>query len=45
MPDRVTSVFLDAMSHTRWPVPRPDWTGMAPAPPPEADRAASPNHT
>src|SRR5262245_42514139 len=44
-PDRVALVFLDEMGYTRWPEPGPDWTGTAPAPPPETDRAASPNRT
>ena len=45
MPDRVTLVFLDEMGYTRWPEPGPDWTGTAPAPRPETDRADSPNRT
>ena len=43
MPDRVALVFLDEMGYARWPEPAPDWTGHAPAPPPLADRAESPN--
>ena len=43
MPDRVALVFLDEMGYARWPEPGPDWTSMAPAPPPMADRADSPN--
>src|SRR5262245_2766153 len=43
MPDRVALVFLDEMGYARWPEPGPDWTAPAPAPPPLADRAASPN--
>jgi transposase len=43
MPGRVTLVFLDEMGYARWPEPAPDWTGTAPAPRPETDRAASPN--
>jgi transposase len=42
-PDRVALVFLDEMGDARWPEPAPDWTGTAPAPPPETDRAESPN--
>lgn len=43
MPDRVALVFLDEMGYTRWPEPGPDWTGTAPAPRPQTDRAAGPN--
>jgi transposase len=42
-PGRVALVFLDEMGYARWPEPGPDWTGRAPAPPPSADRAGSPN--
>ena len=45
MPGRVVAVFLDEMGYTRWPEPGPDWTGTAPAPRPETDRADSPNRT
>src|SRR5262249_9257671 len=43
MPDRVALVFLDEMGYARGPDPAPDWTGRAPAVPPLADRAESPN--
>jgi transposase len=43
MPDRVALVFLDEMGYARWPEAAPDWTGQAPAAPPLADRAESPN--
>jgi hypothetical protein len=43
MPDRVALVFLDEMGSARWPEPGPDWARTAPTPPPETDRAASPN--
>jgi transposase len=43
MPDRVVLVFLDEMGYARWPEPACDWTGQAPASPPLADRAESPN--
>ena len=43
MPGRVELVFLDEMGYARWPDPGPDWAGRAPAPPPPADRAESPN--
>ena len=43
MPDRITLVFLDEMGYARWPDPGPDGTGRAPAAPPLADRAESPN--
>lgn len=43
MPGRVELVFLDEMGYARWPEPACDWTGRAPAPPPLADRAESPN--
>jgi transposase len=43
MPDRVVLVFLDEMGYARWPEPACDWTGRAPAAPPLADRAESPN--
>jgi transposase len=43
MPGRVVVLFLDEMGYTRWPEPGPDWTGTAPAPRPETDRADSPN--
>lgn len=42
-PDRIALVFLDEMGYTRWPEPACDWTSPAPAPPPLADRADSPN--
>jgi transposase len=42
-PGRVVLVFLDEMGYARWPEPACDWTGRAPAAPPLADRAASPN--
>jgi transposase len=42
-PDRVALVFLDEMGYARWPDPARDWTGLAPAAPPLADRAGSPN--
>ena len=42
-PDRVALVFLDEMGYARWPDPACDWTGRAPAAPPRADRAESPN--
>jgi transposase len=42
-PDRVALVFLDEMGYARWPEPAPDWTGTAPAPRPQTDRAVSPN--
>jgi hypothetical protein len=43
MPGRVALVFLDEMGYARWPEPGPDWGRTPPAPPPETDRAASPN--
>jgi hypothetical protein len=43
MPDRVALVFLDEMGYARRPEPGPDWGREPPAPPPETDRAASPN--
>ena len=43
MPDRIALVFLDEMGFSRWPDPGPDWAAAPPAPPPETDRAASPN--
>jgi len=43
MPDRVAMVFLDEMGYTRWPEPAPDWSGTAPAPRPQTDRAEGPN--
>jgi hypothetical protein len=43
MPGRVVAASLDEMGYTRWPEPGPDWTGTAPAPRPETDRADSPN--
>jgi transposase len=42
-PGRVALVFLDEMGYARWPEPACDWTGRAPAAPPLADRARSPN--
>jgi hypothetical protein len=42
-PHRVALVFLDEMGYARWPDPARDWTGRAPAAPPLADRAESPN--
>ncbi len=42
-PDRIVLVFLDEMGYARWPEPARDWTGQAPAPPPQANRAQSPN--
>jgi hypothetical protein len=44
-PDRVALVFLDEMGYARWPDPACDWTGRAPAAPPLADRAESPNRS
>lgn len=41
-PARVVVVFLDEMGYARWPEPGRDWTAGAPAPPPLADRARSP---
>jgi transposase len=43
MPDRVVLVFLDEMGYARWPEPACDWMSQAPAGPPVADRASSPN--
>ena len=40
---RVVLVFLDEMGYARWPDPAPDWAAVAPAAPPVADRARSPN--
>ena len=40
---RLALVFLDEMGYARWPEPAADWTGQAPAAPPLADRAESPN--
>src|SRR3954453_20511178 len=42
-PGRVALVFLDEMGYARWPEPACDWTDRAPAAPPLADRAESPN--
>ena len=42
-PGRIELVFLDEMGYARWPEPACDWTGRAPAAPPLADRAESPN--
>lgn len=43
MPERVALVFLDEMGYARWPEAAADWTGLAPAAVPLADRAQSPN--
>jgi transposase len=43
MPDRVAPAFLDERGDARWPEPAPDRTRRAPASPPPADRAASPD--
>jgi transposase len=40
-PDDVVALFLDEMGYTRWPEPAPDWSAVAPAPRPLADRAGS----
>jgi transposase len=40
-PDKVVALFLDEMGYTRWPDPAPDWSLLAPAPRPLAERAGS----
>lgn len=40
-PEAVVVVFLDEMGYARWPEPGREWTAVAPAPPPIADRARS----
>jgi transposase len=43
MPGRLELVFLDEMGYARWPETACDWTSLAPAAPPLADRAGSPH--
>jgi transposase len=40
-PDEIVALFLDEMGYTRWPEPAPDWSPLAPAPRPLAERAGS----
>ena len=40
-PDEIVALFLDEMGYTRWPDPAPDWSPVAPAPRPLAERAGS----
>ena len=40
-PDESVALFLDEMGYTRWPDPAPDWSPVAPAARPLADRAGS----